>query len=63
MTEKERNEIIARAMSIPAEELARKIAVDSASVLGKLLVQHNAKKLDESKRERQIRRLGLWGTN
>lgn len=63
MTEKERNEIIARAMAIPAEELARKIAVDSASVLGKLLVQHNAKKLDESKRERQIRRLGLWGTN
>lgn len=61
MTKEERNEIIARAMAIPAEELARKIAVDSASVLGKLLVKHNAKKLEESKRERQVRRLGLWG--
>jgi hypothetical protein len=61
MTEKERNEIIARAISIPAEELARKIAVDSASVLGKLIVNHNKKKLEEQKRERQVRRLGLWG--
>ena len=61
MTEKERNEIIARAMSIPAEELARKIAVDTASVLGKLIVNHNKKKLEESRRERQVRRLGLWG--
>ena len=61
MTKEERNEIIARAMSIPAEELARKVVIDSASVLGKLLVKHNAKKLEESKRERQVRRLGLWG--
>lgn len=61
MTEKERNEIIARAMAIPAEELARKIAVDSASVLGKLLVKHNQSKREEQRRERQIKRLGIWG--
>lgn len=61
MTEKERNEIIARAMAIPAEELARKVAIDSASVLGKLIVNHNKKKLEEQRRERQIRRLGIWG--
>jgi len=61
MTKEERNEIIARAMSIPAEELARKIAIDSASILGKLIVNHNKKKLEEQRRERQVRRLGLWG--
>ena len=61
MTEKERNEIIARALSIPAEELAKKIMVEAASELGKLIVTHNKKKLEELKRDRQIRRLGLWG--
>lgn len=61
MTEKERNEIIARALSIPAEELAKKVMIDAASTLGRLIVEHNKKKLEETRRERQIRRLGLWG--
>lgn len=61
MTKEERNEIIARALSIPAEELAKKVMVEAASELGKLIVTHNKKKLEELKRDRQIRRLGLWG--